>query len=160
MPNSAWQIINLTTSKPPDKAPHTSDCEPVSNATKSFAPWGSSCQNNYVLEGSWMQRESLPKTIVLRTALFLWVAMGKFGNLLPCFLIGLGISPALQLLLWKWNSRLDQRRIHLVNVIHSNQLVKVIQSSSVKTELGKTVLSNEFKFIHYCTYILAQARIG
>ena len=35
MPNSAWKIINLTTSKPPDKVPHTSDNESVLSATVS-----------------------------------------------------------------------------------------------------------------------------
>ena len=67
---------------------------------------------------------------------------------------GLGISLALQLFLWKENSRIDQGRIQLVNVMHSNQLVSqnyTVKQSSVKTELGKTVLPNEFRFIHCCT---------
>ena len=65
--NLAWQMRNLTISKPSDKA-HISDNESVLSATKFSAPWGSSCHNNCVLEGLCMQQESLSKTVVLRTA--------------------------------------------------------------------------------------------
>ena len=95
---------------PPDKTPHTSDNESVLNATKSSIPRGLPCHNNCVLEGLCMQPESFPKTIVLRNTPLLWVAIRKFGNLPPYFLIGLGMSPALQLLLWKGgNSKLKGR---------------------------------------------------
>ena len=68
--------------------------------TKSSTPWGSSCYNCIFAELC-MQRESFPKTIVLRNAPFLWVAIRKFENLPPYFLTDHGMSSTLQLLLWK-----------------------------------------------------------